>query len=107
MTNVVSLAETRQEREPHWAGTCRCLGCGHEWTGVGPVGTASDLQCPECKLPKGVVKFLFGADVGDHALQCTDCGNDTFAIYKRARDMLKIVRCIACGLDCTNGFFDG
>lgn len=107
MTNVVSLAAKREERSPHWAGKCRCLGCGNEWVGVGPVGYTAGLECPSCGLPKGVVKNLFGADTGDHVLSCTDCGNDTFAIYKRKPDMLKIVRCIGCGLDCTNGFFDG
>lgn len=107
MSNVISLQDARTERSPHWSGYCRCMGCQHEWMGVGPIGTSAELECPECGLPKGVVKHLFGADVGDHVLSCTDCGCDSFAIYKRKKDMMKIVRCISCGLDCTSVFFDG
>jgi hypothetical protein len=107
MSNVISLAAAKEERQPHWAGSCHCLECKHEWAGVGPVGTVAHLECPQCHLPKGVVRNLFGPDEGDHALVCTDCGNDTFTIYKRKKDLLKVVACLACGLDCTDGFFDG
>jgi hypothetical protein len=56
-SNVVSLAKAREERSPHLSGEARCLQCGHEWAAVSPVGTTV-LECPSCRLPKGVFRGL-------------------------------------------------
>lgn len=104
MADVVDLLAARTERRPHWSGQCRCLGCGHEWVGVGPIGTITCLECPSCSLPKGVIKNLFGPPEGDNVLIC-DCGCDVVTAYIRSRDRLKIVRCLACGADLTSAFY--
>lgn len=36
---VISFGEERDKRNPHLAGTAKCLSCGHEWAAVAPVGT--------------------------------------------------------------------
>lgn len=101
---IVSLAKAREEREPHWSGECVCLGCRHEWVGVGPIGTADHLECPSCGLPKGTVKHPFGAQAGDLALTCAQCGGEALTAYKR--DGYLWVRCMSCGNDLTEAFFD-
>jgi hypothetical protein len=101
---VVSLADERKARTPHWQGKCVCLGCRHEWEAVGPIGTHTSLECPECGLPQGVTKYPYGAKIGDLVLRC-DCGCEAITIYKRAVDMLKVARCMACGADLTESFF--
>ncbi len=101
---VISLAAAREERRPHWQGRCLCMGCRHEWEGVGPIGTQVGLECPSCSLPKGVTKHLYGANVEDRELQC-DCGCEAMIAYQRQRDRLTILRCMACGADQTNTFF--
>ena len=99
---VISLAKAREEREPHWAGKCICLGCRHEWVGVGPVGVTTGLQCPECDLPKGVTKNLFGSDEGDPTLVC-NCGCEALTAYKNGAHLY--VRCMACGNNLTHAFW--
>jgi len=101
---VVSLAQARKEREPHWTGACVCLGCRHEWQGVGPIGTVMNLQCPACDLPKGQCKYPFGAQEGDQLLIC-NCGCEALTAYKRGRHFH--VKCMACGTDLTEAFYDG
>ena len=96
--NVISLAKAREEREPHWAGSCICLGCRHEWTGVGPVGVTVCLDCPSCGLSKGVLKYLFGAQEGDLVFECS-CGCEAMTIYKRRGRFY--TKCMACGTDQT------
>lgn len=107
MADVVDFSAARAEREPHWAGSCVCLGCRHEWTGVGPIGAVVALECPSCQLRKGVVKCLFGGQVGDAVLHCTDCGSEAMTVYRRAIDGLKMFRCMGCGSDLTEAVFDG
>lgn len=102
MAEVVSLAAAREERTPHWEGTCICLGCRHEWHGVGPVGNP-EITCPECDLPKGVAKFLFGAQPGDLMFTCL-CGSEALTAYQRAGKFW--LRCMACGTDHTEAVFD-
>ena len=104
MGAVVSLAAAREERTPHWAGKCVCLGCRHEWEGVGPVGTVEGLQCPSCDLPKGVIKFPFGPAEGDAVLQC-NCGCEALSAVRRKGRMW--IFCMACGTDQTELFYDG
>lgn len=111
MTDVVDFEVARKKREeetegeqPHWQGRCVCMGCRHEWEGVGPVGNHEGLTCPECGLPKGVTKFLFGSDTGDMTLVCATCGGEALTAYlRRGR---QYVRCMPCGHDLTNAFFD-
>ncbi len=91
--------------DPHWTGPCVCLGCRHEWVGVGPEGVASNLTCPGCGLPKGTVKYPFGAAEGDRVLVCSHCDGEALTAY--IRHNLNYVRCMGCGADLTNVFFDG
>lgn len=110
MTELVDLAAVRKKREeeaedaqPHWAGKCVCLGCRHEWEGVGPIGTTTGLLCPECELPKGVTKYIFRSASGDMVLTCLECDGEalTAYIHKGAH----VVRCMSCGYDVTAAFF--
>lgn len=100
--SVVSLSAARESRQPHWTGKCVCLGCRHEWEGVGPIGMHSSLECPSCELPKGVVRNLFGCAVGDQELQC-NCGSEALTAY--VHNGRKWVRCMACGTDLTEAFY--
>lgn len=104
MSEVISLAEARLEREPHIQGTCVCLGCRHEWVGVAPCGVHVGLECPSCELPKGVYKNLIGSSVGDLYLRC-ECGCEALTAYVRGG--LKYVMCMSCGTDLTKSFYDG
>lgn len=101
---VISLAEAREKLSPHLAGTRVCLGCGHEWVGVTPVGVVECLECPSCNLPKGVTKHLIGAPKGAHVLVCT-CGCECLTSYKSAGHFY--VKCMACGTDLTHAFYEG
>lgn len=106
---VISLADARKAREAaqreelHWSGPCVCLGCRHEWVGVGPVGAHSELHCPSCLLPKGTVKHPFGADAGDMVLVCDNCDGEALTSF--VREGLHYVLCMGCGTDLTDVFF--
>jgi DNA-directed RNA polymerase subunit RPC12/RpoP len=102
--SIVDLAAAREERQPHWQGVARCVGCQHEWEAVAPMGTVW-LECPECGMPKGHPKHPFGCDVGDAVLVCTDCAGEAITAYKRKGRMW--VRCMGCGADLTDAFYDG
>lgn len=102
MSEVISLQQAREERSPHWSGPCKCLGCGHEWHGVGPVGTHI-VECPDCELMKGHVKFLFGPDTGDQFFMC-NCGSEGLTAYIR-KGRFRIV-CLACGVDHTDALYE-
>lgn len=111
MTEVVDLENARKKREgavddrsPHWVGRCVCMGCRHEWESADPFGAHNDLTCPSCSLPKGVAKFLFGGEVGDMTLTCASCGGEALTAYLRRG--LQYVRCMTCGHDLTNAFFN-
>ena len=111
MSEVVDFENARKKREEavddrssHWAGRCVCMGCRHEWEGVGPIGNHEGLNCPSCELPKGVIKFLFGGAEGDMTLTCASCGGEALTAYLRKGR--QYVRCMACGHDLTNAFFD-
>lgn len=105
MSKVIDLAAARTERRPHWSGPCVCLGCRHEWVGVGEEGHSFSLECPECKLPKGTVKYPFGADNDDLVLTCQHCEGEALTAYIRGNR--HYVRCMGCGVDLTDAFFDG
>lgn len=95
---VISFAAYKEQNSPHWSGQCKCIGCGHEWVGVGPIGTMW-VDCPSCNFPKGHPKHPFGADGGDAEFIC-DCGSDALtAYYHQGHFRLK---CMACGIDHTD-----
>lgn len=68
MGDVVNLDEYR----PHTSGSCTCLECSAEWTGVIPAGVRA-VQCPECGTHKGVRSGLV---VPETTLLCPCCYND-------------------------------
>lgn len=103
MSKVVSLAAYKEENAPHWAGRCKCIGCGHEWVGVGPIGVVIALECPECGLPKGVTKCLFGGEEGDAVFVCQVCGSEAMTAYKRNGHFHQ--RCMGCGTDQTEAIY--
>lgn len=101
MTQVISLAQAREERKPHWTGTCKCIGCGHEYVGVAPLGVMF-IDCPECGLPKGHPKHPFGAQEGDLFFRCV-CGSEALTAYKRGGYFRTM--CMACGTDHTHAIY--
>jgi hypothetical protein len=103
--SVVDFAQAKAEREPHSAGTRVCLGCRHEWVGVAPLGENTGLECPSCGMPKGVTKYLYGADVGDSEFRC-NCGCEALtAFIPKSRSGAKF-SCMACGADQTDALFE-
>ena len=100
---VVSIAQVREERQRHWSGPCKCLGCGHEWVGVAPIGVMF-VDCPECDLPKGHPKHPFRSDVGDLAFVC-NCGSEALTAYMRGGRFWMM--CMGCGVDHTHAIFEG
>lgn len=74
MGDVVRLPSTL-ERGAHLSGEAFCVGCGHEWVAVAPVGTI-ELECPSCHVVKGLMKY--GCEL-DTAWTC-GCGCYVFMI---------------------------
>lgn len=101
---IVSLAEAREARQPHWTGTAYCVGCRNEWVAVAPMGVMW-VDCPACGLPKGTPKHPFGADVGDRVLTCDICGSEALTAYYRGDAFY--ARCMGCGNDLTSAVLDG
>lgn len=101
--SVIDFAAAKLERSPHSAGARICLGCQHEWIGVAPLGVNASLKCPECGLPKGVTKNLYGADVGEMSFLC-NCGCEVMFARRRMSGRTH-VHCIACGEDQTEAIF--
>lgn len=81
MSEVIDLSQARQEREPHLSGAAQCIGCGHKWVAVAPIGTF-ELECPSCSLEKG--RFVAPVLHGDVTWTC-NCGNDLFRINRHAQ----------------------
>jgi hypothetical protein len=99
---VVSFQKAKEERSPHWAGSCKCVGCGHEWVGVGPMGTMW-VDCPSCEMPKGTPKFPFGGgEAGDLVLVC-NCGSEALTAFHRKGKFR--LQCMGCGADQTEAVF--
>lgn len=101
--SVIDFAAAKKERTPHWHGRVVCMGCRHEWEAVGEVGDHVGLECPSCGFPKGIHKYLWGAQQGDLELRCI-CGCEAINAYKR--DGFMRVKCMACGSDLTEAFFE-
>ena len=89
--NVVDFAAHKLANSPHIKGEARCLVCKHEWQAVAPAGTYQ-LECPECKLHKGVFVAL-ACSADDQAIWKCNCGG----IYYEARPHGLL--CIVCGLN--------
>jgi hypothetical protein len=105
VSEIIDFASAKKERAPHWSGSCVCLGCRHEWVGVGFVPFTGNLDCPSCELPKGTIKYSFGADKDDLVLTCSHCHGEALTAY--VRNNLHYVRCMGCGVDLTDVFFSG
>ena len=100
---VISLAAAREERHPHWAGECICVACLHAWAGSGPMGIISGLECPSCSLPQGHTRWPFGAPQSAEVLRC-NCGSEAMTAYKNEGRFY--VKCMGCGTDQTEVFYD-
>lgn len=109
MGEIVDLSARRAAKKAEeaewWEGPCTCLGCRHTWEGAGTLGFYSNLECPSCGLPKGTVTYPFGAAVGDEVLTCTVCLGEALTAYKR--DGVHHIRCMGCGADMTESFYNG
>jgi len=99
---IIDFTAAKRERSPHWEGRVICMDCRHEWQGVGPVGKHVAIDCPECALPKGVTKWLHGAQVGDVEFRCI-CGCEALTAYYRAGRFT--LCCMACGTNQTAAIF--
>jgi DNA-directed RNA polymerase subunit RPC12/RpoP len=64
------------EYQAHNTGTARCMNCGHEWVAVAPIGVIGGLECPECKLKKGV--FVY--EVEPEVIWVCNCGCYLFTL---------------------------
>ena len=124
MSEIVDFASAKKAREERnhtpavqpigpeapadeWgAGPCVCLGCRYEWVAVMGVGDKSiNLICPSCDLPKGTPKYPFGAGEDDLILACFHCKGEALTAY--IHDRRHYVRCMGCGVDLTDVFFNG
>lgn len=102
MSTVIDFQRAKQGREPHWAGTCKCVGCGHEWAGVAPMGTQW-VDCPSCDMPKGHPKHPFGAGDDDSVFVCNHCNSEALTGF--VRKGVKRLMCMGCGTDQSEAFF--
>lgn len=91
----------RNREEPHMDGDAKCIGCGHQWHAVAPVGVWQ-LECPSCETMKGVFQHPVGAMDGDLLFACV-CGCEALTAYQRAGRFW--LRCMACGTDHTDAVF--
>lgn len=87
MGNLIDM--TDKLNNPHLAGECVCVACGHTWMGVMPVGRFDELECENCGLMKGVLKY---GVVPEPTLVC-DCGCWLFTVSGKSGDIM----CWQCG----------
>lgn len=78
MSNVVGFPGRKNSTGAHITGPCVCVGCGHQWQGVAPVGTI-DLECPACGALKGIWTLLIRLD--EEHFYCP-CGNHFLHIIR-------------------------
>ena len=95
MGSVLSLAEARQEREPHMSGAAACMACHTAWVATAPVGT-HELECPACHATKGY--FVASVMRGEEYFEC-DCGCDVFRIEPTVGPY-----CVNCATPATGWF---
>lgn len=91
MTKVADFAAEREARTPHMEGEAVCLACRNAWQAVAPVGT-TELECPECRLPRGVWHHGLAPEDDTLIWMCNNCGGDLFYLGE-VRTM-----CATCGL---------
>lgn len=70
MADIINLDDKR----PHLSGNAKCLGCGHIWVAVAPIGTIW-LECPNCSSIKG--RHIYPVERSVDRWVC-NCGNDLF-----------------------------
>ena len=85
---IVKLSDKKPD--PHLCGKAKCLHCSHRWVAVSPVGVVEGLECPNCKLNKGVMVNLCGAEENSLVWTC-HCGCDVFYLTPL------FARCLGCG----------
>lgn len=100
MGNVVQF-KAPERSDPHNAGEAKCIGCGHTWAAVAPVGTIS-LECPQCGASRGVWRYPVSASEGDLLFTCA-CGCEAMTAYLREGKFY--LRCMCCGTDQTEAVF--
>ena len=74
--------------KPHSTGPVMCTHCRHEWIGAIPTGTFV-VECPECKLFKGVRK---GFSFPDEYYTCGYCEGFLFIKPTQGGTL-----CVNCG----------
>lgn len=77
VSNVVSLQEARDKRDPHMTGRAVCLDCKQAWRAVVPVGVVW-LTCPQCNLNRGRLIDHVEIDAGYH--WTCGCGCNLFHV---------------------------
>jgi len=91
ITDMDAYRERRDtEQSPHLAGMAVCLGCRLEWAAVTPVGCVSELDCPECRTHRGVMKATCAPPEGVDRFECS-CGCQVFSVT------IYGALCILCG----------
>jgi hypothetical protein len=91
VSNIIDLAQRREERQPHVVGEAFCMGCNHTWTGTWPAGVV-DLECPECHAKRGRSTYDVAPPKGTRAWTCTHCENQLFHCLEDR------VHCPGCGM---------
>lgn len=76
---------------PHLRGPARCLACAHQWEAVAPEGTIMGLECPTCRLFRGVFEGLTEPEHGRRWV--CHCGCDVFYILPTDG-----CQCLMCGV---------
>lgn len=100
---IIPFKRAARENQRYGTGPCVCLGCRHAWTGVLEVPATANLECPACGLPKGTLKYPFGAGEGDEVLVCKHCDSEALTAFRRRG--LNYVLCMSCGADLTTSFY--
>ena len=72
----------------HLAGQAICLQCRHEWAAIAPLG-AEELECPKCKMMKGVFANIIRPEA---YVACPQCDNGHFYLTPD-----KAMLCTRCG----------
>lgn len=95
--NVISLAASREARQPHWAGIVVCAACGHEHEAIGPIGETENLACPACHAHRAHLKYDFSPPEGSRVASCHECGHDTMRLFYPPDSHTLHLLCPRCG----------
>lgn len=91
MSNVVDFQAKALENSPHLEGEAVCVHCKHVWAAVAPVHINNGLECPECKLRRGVWRYNVEVNENEIRYKCNHCTSEYFMVT------LTSVFCIGCG----------